>query len=228
LAADWPDTPRSGAGAGRAAHRGDLGADGLRAGTAPAAASPAPAGAPPLRGCCCLAHTGVIGDHAGVPPRPAASYHWQPGGGQVQWSSDAAGGLEPAERAGSAKPELAAAPYRRPGAACPADPGRRSAHDGDAVQSHRIAPVIPMLWLATVEGLALLRAGWRRTAALALVLALAVLTFRDRSWLPGGGAFDPDLATRDALTAAMERALAVVPTEASVGATSNALIPLAD
>jgi len=100
--------------------------------------------------------------------------------------------------------------------------------DGDDVQSHRIAPVIPMLWLATVEGLALLRAGWRRTAALALVLALAVLTFRDRSWLPGGGAFDPDLATRDALTAAMERALAVVPTEASVGATSNALIPLAD
>jgi uncharacterized membrane protein len=97
----------------------------------------------------------------------------------------------------------------------------------DSLKTHRIAPAIPLLWLATVEGLVILRGGWRLRAALALVLGMSVASYVLESPLPGGGLFDAGPTRRDAISSAMDRAVVAVPPDASAAGTSNAMSHLA-
>src|SRR4051812_18940824 len=81
---------------------------------------------------------------------------------------------------------------------------------GDAAvdfPSHRVAPAIPLAWIATVEGLALLAGSrwdigglrpaqhpWRLRAGLAALAGASAAAFLGSSGLPGGAGYAPELA----------------------------------
>ena len=114
-------------------------------------------------------------------------------------------------------------------------------NDPDDLRSHRAAPLLPLLWISSVQGLALLRAGWRGVGAgrgtgavwrmrlaLAALAALSLVAFALNSRLAGGGRFNPTTLTFSERSEALRRATRAVPDDARVGATLAAAAHLAD
>ena len=101
--------------------------------------------------------------------------------------------------------------------------------DPTYLRSHHDAPMLPLLWIAAVDGLAALRAGWPRRTGLGALLAATLLTFALDSRMPAGGNnYVVQLTRWDNLSAAMARAVAAVPPDATLAATTNAVVHLVD
>ncbi len=98
----------------------------------------------------------------------------------------------------------------------------------DTVHSHRITPVIPLLWLGAAEGLAALRGGRPRLLGLALLVLLTGASYIQQSDLPGGGSSKSYLTQWDERSEARQRAVAAVPAEAAVAAAGNIVVHLAN
>lgn len=95
-----------------------------------------------------------------------------------------------------------------------------SNEDPRDLYSHRPAPALPLVWLASVEGLALL-GGRPRRVALGLLVAASLFAFRTESRLPGGGLFDPSQLSWSPHAAALQAAVLEAPPESSVAASSD-------
>ncbi len=93
----------------------------------------------------------------------------------------------------------------------------------DSLQTHRVAPAIPLLWLAMVDGLRRVRGNWKSRLALGLLMVCSLASYAIESPLPGGGQYDPSLSRWDRVSDAMTRATAMVPPDASVAGTSNTI-----
>ena len=98
---------------------------------------------------------------------------------------------------------------------------------GDTFQRHWAAPILPLIWLASLTGLAR-QVGWRRRGgwvALTLGTGTAYLL---ASPLPGGGAFDPASLTGGPHAADLQHAIAAVPPDAVLAASANVAAHLAN
>jgi len=116
------------------------------------------------------------------------------------------------------------------------------ADDPTYLRSHHDAPILPLLGLAAVEGLAALRGGWRAPlltlsargswrlrAGVGVLVAAALLAYLLNSRMPGGGnTYVAQLTRWDALSSAMQRAVAATPPGGTLAGTTNAIVHLAD
>lgn len=93
---------------------------------------------------------------------------------------------------------------------------------------HWVAPALPIIWLATVSGLARLRPGIPRLAGAGFLVAGAMVSFFIDSSLPGGGDYEPFDTVWTGRAEQLERALAEVPADAPAAASRRALPYLAN
>jgi uncharacterized membrane protein len=93
---------------------------------------------------------------------------------------------------------------------------------------HWVAPALPIIWLATISGLARFTQPRHRHLAAGLVLAGAMTAFVIDSSLPGGGDYEPFDTVWTPRAEQLERALQEVPSDASAAASRRALPYLAN
>jgi uncharacterized membrane protein len=98
---------------------------------------------------------------------------------------------------------------------------------GDTFQRHWAAPVLPLIWLASLAGLARQLGGRRRAGLVALTLGSST-AYLLASPLPGGGAFDPTSLTGGPHAADLHHAVAAVPPDAVLAASANVAAHLAN
>jgi predicted membrane protein DUF2079 len=93
---------------------------------------------------------------------------------------------------------------------------------------HWVAPALPILWLATVSGLARFSgARWRNLAGAAIVLGTGTSFVIDSS-LPGGGDYEPFDTIWSSRAEQLQRALQEIPAEVPAAASRRALGYLAN
>jgi uncharacterized membrane protein len=98
----------------------------------------------------------------------------------------------------------------------------------DTFGRHWVAPLVIVLWLGTIAGLATLRAPIARRAGLAAIVAGTLLSFLVISPLPGGGLFDADALVSTERAELLRRAVSRVPPSAIVVASPNVVAHLAN
>jgi hypothetical protein len=96
----------------------------------------------------------------------------------------------------------------------------------DTFTRHWAAPIMPVMWIATVAGLARMPPP-RRRAALCLLFLGAVVAYRLASPLPGGAAFVPDELARGPRERALGRAVTLVPPDVPSVVSANVAAHLA-
>lgn len=92
---------------------------------------------------------------------------------------------------------------------------------------HWVAPALPIIWLATVSGIARLRHTPARSLAGGLMVAGSITAFAIDSSLPGGGDYEPYDTVWSPRAEQLQRALAEVPADVSVAASRRILAYLA-
>lgn len=92
---------------------------------------------------------------------------------------------------------------------------------------HWAAPLLPVIWLATVAGLSRLRRGQPRRIGMAVLLVAAAASYVADSSLPGGGTYEPDDIVWTDRSEQIDDLVRTVPPDASVVASRRVLGHLA-
>ncbi|MFN0073180.1 MAG: DUF2079 domain-containing protein [Chloroflexota bacterium] len=93
---------------------------------------------------------------------------------------------------------------------------------------HWVAPALPIIWLATVSGIARLDGSRARITAMGVVVVGSVTSFVIDSSLPGGGTYEPYDTVWSPRSEQLQRALAEVPETVPVASSRRTLAYLAN